>query len=163
MVSSYLRKFTLLGTDEIEALEARHGANPAAREAHKALAREATTLVHGRSAADDAVRASEIMFGGGLDGITESLFNDVAGEIPTKEIEKSKLEGAGLPMVEALVHSGLCPSKGQARKDIEGGGIYLNNVRVSQSARAVTTVDLLFGSYVLLRKGRKSYVLLRAQ
>jgi tyrosyl-tRNA synthetase len=103
------------------------------------------------------------MFGGGLDGITESLFNDVAGEIPTKEIEKSKLEGAGLPMVEALVHSGLCPSKGQARKDIEGGGIYLNNVRVSQSARAVTTVDLLFGSYVLLRKGRKSYVLLRAQ
>jgi tyrosyl-tRNA synthetase len=106
---------------------------PGAREAHRALAREVTTIVHGRTACDDAVKASEIMFGGGLDGITESLFSDVAGEIPTTSLDKSRLEGAGLPLVDLLVLSGLCPSKGQARKDIEGGGIYLNNVRVAEA------------------------------
>ncbi len=160
MVSAYLRKFTLLSREEIEALEARQLANAAAREAHRALAREVTTIVHGKGACDDAVRASEIMFGGGLDGITESLFRDVAGEIPTRALEISKVEGAGSPLTDLLVLSGLCPSKGQARKDIEGGGIYLNNVRVSEAGRSVALADLLFGRYLLLRKGKRSYFLL---
>jgi len=160
MVSAYLRKFTLLSREEIEALEARQLANAAAREAHRALAREVTTIVHGKGACDDAVRASEIMFGGGLDGITESLFSDVAGEIPTRALEISKVEGAGSPLTDLLVLSGLCPSKGQARKDIEGGGIYLNNVRVSEAGRSVALADLLFGRYLLLRKGKRSYFLL---
>ena len=163
MVAAYLRKFTLLAPDEIGVLEARHLANPAAREAHRALAREVTSIVHGRTACDDAVRASEIMFGGGLDGITEALFNDVAGEIPTKALERSRIGGPGAPLVELLVHSGLCPSKGQARKDIEAGGIYLNNVRVTESARTAASGDLLFGRYLLLRKGKRTYALLRAE
>jgi tyrosyl-tRNA synthetase len=102
------------------------------------------------------------MFGGGLDGITEALFNDVAQEIPTRGIEKSRIEGAGLPIAEVLVLSGLCASKGQARKDIEGGGIYLNNARVADATRSVALNDLLFGRNLLLRKGRRSYVLVRA-
>jgi len=163
MVPAYLRKFTLLAPGEIEALEARHLANPAAREAHRALAREVTSIVHGRTACDDAVRASEIMFGGGLDGITEALFKDVAGEIPTRALERSRVEGAGSPLADLLVHSGLCPSKGQARKDIEAGGIYLNNARVAEATRAATSGDLLFGRYLLLRKGKRSYCLLRAE
>jgi tyrosyl-tRNA synthetase len=163
MVAPYLRKFTLLSPADIEALEAKHAANPGPREAHKALAREVTTIVHGKSACDDAVKASEIMFGGGLDGITEALFGDVAGEIPTKALEKAKLEGAGTSLVDLLVHSGLSPSRGQARKDVEGGGIYMNNVRVAEAARSVATGDLLFGQYLLLRKGKRSYLLLRAE
>ena len=161
MVPAYLRKFTLLPTDEILALEAGHGANPAARLAHKALAREVTTIVHGKTACDDAVKASEIMFGGGLDGITEALFHDVAGEIPTTALEKSKVAGAGTALVELLVHSGLAPSRGQAKKDIEGGGIYLNNHRAGEAGRVVTTADLLFGQFLLLRKGKRTYALLR--
>jgi len=160
-VGAYLRKFTLLPAAEIEALEAAHLANPGAREAHRALAREITSIVHGKTACDDAQRASEIMFGGGLDGITEALFNDVAEEIPTRDLEKSRIEGAGSPIAELLVQSGLCASKGQARKDIEGGGIYLNNARVAEPSRAVSLADLLFGRYILLRKGRRSHVLLR--
>jgi tyrosyl-tRNA synthetase len=163
MVSAYLRKFTLLKRSEIEEFEARHAANPAAREAHRAIAREVTTIVHGRSACDDAVRASEIMFGGGLDGITEALFGDVAGEIPTQALARSQVEGAGTALVDLLVHSGLAPSRGQARKDVEGGGIYLNNVRVAEAARTVTQADLLFGRYLLLRKGKRTYTLLRAE
>jgi len=161
MVAAYLRKFTLLLTAQIEELDAKHLANPAAREAHKALAREATTLVHGKTACDDAIRASEIMFGGGLDGITEQLFGDVAGEIPTKPLAKAKVEGAGTPLIDLLVQSGLCPSRGQARKDIEGGGIYVNNLRVNEASRSVALGDLLFGKYLLLRKGKRSYTLLR--
>jgi tyrosyl-tRNA synthetase len=163
VVADYLRKFTLLSQVEIAALEAAHAANPGAREAHRALAREVTAIVHGRTACDDAVRASEIMFGGGLEGITEALFTEVSGEIPTKALEKRAIEGAGGPLTEILVHSGLCPSKGQARKDVEGGGIYLNNVRVADSSRAVSVSDLLFGRYLLLRKGKRSYCLLRVE
>jgi tyrosyl-tRNA synthetase len=163
MVPVYLRKFTLMSADEIDALEATHLANPGAREAHRALAREVTSIVHGKTACDDALRASEIMFGGGLDGITEALFSDVAEEIPTRQIEKSSIEGPGCPIADLLVRSGLCGSKGQARKDIEGGGIYLNNARVAEAARVVAVNDLLFGRYLLLRKGRRSYVLLQAR
>src|ERR1700677_3315730 len=102
MVPGYLRKFTLLAPADIEALESAHAGNPAAREAHRALAREVTTIVHGKTACDDAVRASEIMFGGGLEGITEALFNDVAGEIPTKAVEKSKTGGPGAALTDLL-------------------------------------------------------------
>ena len=157
-VIRYLKFFTFLPREEIAALEAKHAANPGAREAHKALAKAATDLIHGEHATQEAMRASEILFGGNLDGISEATFNEIVGEVPTKEIEKSKLAGAGLPLVELLVHSGLCPSKGQARKDIEGGGVNINNVREPSATRAVTTNDLLFGKHVLLRKGKKNYV-----
>ena len=162
-VIRYLKYFTFLGREEIEALEKKHAENPGAREAHQALAKAMTDLVHGPSATAEAERASEILFGGGLEGISETTFNDIVGEIPSKEIEKSKLEGAGLPLAEALVHSGLCPSKGQARKDIEGGGAYVNNAREANFQRAITTKDLLFGKYLLLRKGKRNYVVVTAK
>ncbi len=161
MVVEYLKKFTLLTREEIEPLAAGHARNPGARGAQRALAREVTALVHGKSACDDAVRASEIMFGGGLDGITETMFKDVVGEVPTKELDLAKLAGAGAPLVELVVLAGLAPSRGQARKDIEAGGIYLNNARVTEVARAATTTDLLFGKFILLRKGKRTYALLR--
>jgi tyrosyl-tRNA synthetase len=162
-VIRYLKYFTFLGCEEIEALESKHAENPGAREAHLALAKAMTDLIHGPSATAEAERASEILFGGDLEGISETTFNDIVGEIPSREIEKSKLEGAGLPLVEALVHSGLCPSKGQARKDIEGGGAYVNNAREANFQRAIATKDLLFGKYLLLRKGKRNYVVLTAK
>ena len=157
-VIRYLKFFTFLSQQEIGALEAMHGQNPGAREAHKALAKAATDLIHGSSATAEAIRASEILFGGNLDGLAETTFNEIIGEVPTKEIEKAKLGGPGLALVELLVHAGLCASKGQARKDIEGGGVNINNVREASPTRAVTTNDLLFGKHVLLRKGKKNYV-----
>ena len=160
-VGKLLRVLTFLPQADIVALETELLANPGARAAQKSLAREVTTLVHGQSACDDAMRASEIMFGGGLEGISEAVFNDVVGEIPTKDFERAKLEAAGTPLTELLVHAGLCPSKGQARKDLEGGGIYLNNIRATEAGRAVTTTDLLFGKYLLLRKGKRTYAVLR--
>jgi tyrosyl-tRNA synthetase len=159
MVVGYLKKFTLLERSAIEELEVRHLANPGAREAHKALAREVTTLVHGDAACQDAIRASELMFGGGLEGISEDLFRDVVGEVPTKPLARGQLE-ASLTLADALVLAGLAPSKGQARKDIEGGGIYVNNKRVAEATRSLSIEDLLFGAYILLRKGKRTYTVL---
>jgi tyrosyl-tRNA synthetase len=161
-VVKLLKTLTFLPQTEISALEAEVVANPAGRAAQKALARELTTLVHGPDAVAAALKASGILFGGSLDGITEALFRDVAGEAPTVALARAKLEGAGAPIGELLVLAGLCPSKGQARKDIEGGGIYLNNVRVGEASRTATTADLLFGKYLLLRKGKRTYAVIDA-
>jgi tyrosyl-tRNA synthetase len=162
-VVEHLKKFTLLPHAEIEALTAEHARNPGARTAQRTLAREVTTLVHGQSACDDAVRASEIMFGGGLEGVTESVFKDVVGEVPTKDLEKAKLAGAGTPIIDLLLLAGLCSSKGQARKDLEAGGISLNSLRVTDHTRPVAASDLLFGKYLLLRKGKRTYAVLQVQ
>jgi tyrosyl-tRNA synthetase len=159
-VVRYLKYFTFLTPAEIEALAQQHTAKPEARDAHKALAKAMTDLLHGPAATQEAMRASEILFGGGLEGVSETTFNDIVGEIPTKAIAPAQLDGPGLPLIEALVVSGLCPSKGQARKDLEGGGIYVNNVREASAQRHVTPADLLFGKHLLLRKGKRNYVVL---
>ena len=158
-VGKLLRVLTFLSKEEIEALDAELNSNPGARGAQKALAREMTTLVHGAEALASALKASEILFGGSLDGITAEIFKDVVGEVPTKPLEPAKLEGPGTPIADLIVHAGLAPSKGQARKDLESGGIYLNNVRADHT-RMVTAGDLLFGQHLLLRKGKRSYVVL---
>ncbi|MFZ0829273.1 MAG: tyrosine--tRNA ligase [Verrucomicrobiia bacterium] len=167
-VIRYLNFFTFLSQAEIEALERKHAENPGTREAHTKLAFEITKLIHGDGAAYSAVKASTFLFAGVSvfdtpNDFPESAFEMIVGEAPTKEIEKSKLDGAGLPLVELLVHAGLCPSKGQARKDIEGGGVNVNNVREASATRAVTTGDLLFGKHILLRKGKKNYVVVTAK
>ena len=153
----YLKYFTFLPKEEIEVLEKQHEENPSARGAHTALAIAMTNLIHGETATEEAQQASKILFGGGLEGIPESTFNEIVGEVPTVEIEKAKLEGDGLPILELFVASALCPSNGQARKDLQGGGLNLNNERQSDPQLRVTPDALLFGKHLLLRKGKRNY------
>ncbi len=160
-VGEYLRKFTFLSREQIETLEAAHAANPGAREAHRALAREVTALVHGAEAADAAIAASGILFGAEIGDTPEGVFRDVIAEIPNAALDAGTLDGEGASLIDLLVQSGLCPSKGQARRDLEGGGIYLNNLRSSGIEQRVTRNDLLFDRYLLLRKGKKSYAALQ--
>jgi len=162
-VVKLLKVLTFLTQDEIAALEAELTANPGARAAHKALAKAVTDLVHGEAATIEAIRASEILFGGDLAGVGEGTFNELLGEVPTKGLEPARLEGAGIPLTELLVHAGLCASKGQARTDVQGGGVYLNNVRAGEVQRHVTAADLLFGKHLLLRKGKRNYVVVTVQ
>src|SRR5206468_2798875 len=110
---------TFLGHEEIQALEGALQTDPGARAAQKALARELTRLVHGEDALIAAMKASEILFGGSLEGVSEAIFADVVGEVPTVAFDKANLASPGVALPEVLVHAGLCPSKGQARKDIE--------------------------------------------
>lgn len=159
MVSAYLRRFTLLPREEIEALEAEHAANPGARNAHRALAREMTELVHGTTVCEDAIKASGLLFGGDPTGVSKSALNDIASEIPSYEISRSAIAGDGTNIVDLLAASGLCSSKGQARKDLAAGGIYVNNVRETDIARSVGESDLLHERFILLRKGKRNYLL----
>jgi tyrosyl-tRNA synthetase len=78
-------------------------------------------------------------------------------------LEKTKLDGNGIPLLELLTLSGLCSGKGQARKDVEAGGIYLNNVRETTPQRSVTSEMLLFGKHLLLRKGKRNYLVVTAR
>lgn len=162
-VARYLKYFTFLGRDEIEQLESEHATNPGGRVAHRALAKAVTELLHGRQATEDAIRASEILFGGDLEGVTEGTFRELAGEVPTKVVPAAGFAAPGMSVVELFVHSGLSPSKGQARKDLEGGGCYINNVRVVDIDHRVLPTSLLFGRYLLLRKGKRNYTVISVE
>jgi tyrosyl-tRNA synthetase len=142
-------------------------------------------MIHGIEATIAVERASTILFGGTVTvhvpaNVTTSnpnlsleealkavgaasLLNSIVEDLPNVQVERPKFEGSGIPLVELLVHAGLCPSKGQARKDIEGGGVNINNAREASATRAVTTADLLFGKHILLRKGKKNYVVVTAK
>ena len=160
-VIKLLKFFTFLSQEETTVLEVAHAAAPERREAAKKLALELTTLVHGEAATNDAIRASEILFGGSLEGITEKQFNEVIAEVPNVTLSKSVLGQPEGALIDILIAAKLCPSKGQARKDIEANGINVNNVRATDIKLVLNTEHLLFGQFVLLRKGKKNYALVR--
>lgn len=162
-VIRYLKYFTFLDRDEIGALASAHAANPGARDAHRALAHSVTSLIHGEPATREAVRASEILFGGGLEGVREYTFDEIIGEVPTRLLDTGRLNGDGICLADVLVESGLCTSRGQARKDVQGGGIYVNNERETDARKMVTAANLLFGRHLLLRKGKRNYAVVTFQ
>jgi len=159
VVGSYLRMLTLLPLEEIDEIERRHRANPEEREAQRVLATAMTGLVHGASAAADAAKASKVLFGGGIEGVQEQIFEEIASDIPSSEVPRSLLE-AGTALVDLLHLSALCPSKGRSRQDIEAGAIYVNNTRSGDPRRVITTSELIFGRYLLLRRGKRTYALI---
>jgi tyrosyl-tRNA synthetase len=162
-VVRYLKFFTFLDQNTVAQLESAHQSNPGAREAHKALALQVTNMIHGETATQDAIRASEILFGAPLDQVNESTIQQLLTEIPTCTLPASRLQDPGIPLPELLAEAKLSNSKGQARKDIEGGGAYINNTKEPNPQRHITTNDLLFNQYLLLRKGKKNYALLHIQ
>jgi tyrosyl-tRNA synthetase len=153
-VIRYLKYFTFLDEPTIKDLDSQPKET---RGAHKALAKAVTDLIHGANATTEAIRASEILFGGELKGIAESTFNEILGEVPRVFLDRDLFETHS-PLVDTLVLAGLSSSKGQARKDIEGGGIYVSNSREVNSQRQVNLNDFSFGKHLLLRKGKKNYV-----
>jgi len=161
-VIKLLKLFTFLPQEDIDTLTTQHAATPERREAHKKLALELTKLVHGETATHDAIRASEILFGGSLEGITESQFDEVIAEVPNVTLSKSLLgQPEGGSLIDILIAAKLCPSKGQARKDIEANGINVNNVRATDIKLVLSSEHLLFHKFILLRKGKKNYALAR--
>jgi len=159
-VVRYLKYFTFLSKEEIETLEAAHTENPGRREAHKALAKAVTDMIHGEAATTDAIKATEILFGGEITGISEAGFGDVAAEIPSQEVDGNIFGGDGAGLIDLLHTAGLSKSKGEARRDLKGGGIYVNNVKQTESEPVINADSLLFDRYLLLRKGKKNYALL---
>jgi tyrosyl-tRNA synthetase len=158
-VMTYLKYFTFLPLAQISELGDSLTTQPEKRAAQYALAREVTRLVHGETELARAERASQALFGESIRELDEATLLDVMAEAPSTQKSRSALESYAI--VDALVDSGLCASKGAARRDIAAGGIYVNNDRVSDGNASLSTADLIAGGHVVLRKGRKNHHLLR--
>jgi tyrosyl-tRNA synthetase len=156
-VVRYLNFFTLLPDRERAELADAVVAEPQARAGQKALAADVTRRVHGETGLAAARRATEALFGGDLTGLPADQIQDVFGDVPSSQIGGDALSGQGKPFVDLLVECGLASSKGDARRSIEGGGLYLNNERVGDASRAVMMDDALEGRFIVLRKGKKRY------
>lgn len=159
----FIKIFTLLSREETEALVRQHREAPHLRLLQKRLAREITSMVHGRTAYEQAIETSEILFGKGtqeqlrsLD--TESLLTFLEG-VPQMEISAGLLP---LPLCDLLaVHTSVFPSKGACRKMVQGGGLSLNKQKITCSDRSVGNADLLEGNYLIVQKGKKNYFIIK--
>lgn len=158
-VSRYLRYFTFLSRAEIEALEEQHAQAPHQRIAHTRLAEEITRMVHGDDGLARAQRATQVFFGGELRDLPAAEVLDVFADVPAAELPIERVRGASF--VDLLVEVGLMASKGEARRAIEGGGVYLNNQRVADAARVLGDADLIDGRLIVLRKGKKHHHVVR--
>lgn len=156
-VGRYLRFFSLRPREEIEGLEDAVKTAPQAREAQRALAEEVTRRLHGEDGLARARRATEVLFGGDMEGMAADEVADVFADVPSSTVPRAELEGEGMALVELLARSGVATSKGDARRAVEGGGIYLNNRRVADVAHSVRLADAVEGRFLVLRKGKKSY------
>jgi len=161
-VVNYLKIFTFLPKERIDELEADVKERPEQREAQRVLAREMTGLLHGPTALDRAEQASKALFGGDITGLPAEDIQDVFSEVPSSEISKNSLGGGeNANIVDLLVNTGFLKSKGEARRSIGEGGIYLNNIRVTDPAQTVSTNDLIDGKFLVLRRGKKTYHLVK--
>ncbi|MDR1726565.1 MAG: tyrosine--tRNA ligase [Acidobacteriota bacterium] len=160
-VANYLRFFTWLDAATVAELEDAVKSRPEQREAQRRLAREMTRIVHDETALGKAEQASQVLFGGEVAGLSGAEVADIFADVPSGEVAGGRLQGGGMPLVELLVSSGTLGSKGEARRAIEGGGIYLNNRRVADLASKVAAADVIDGQFLVLRHGRKNYRLVR--
>jgi len=156
-VVAYLKFFTWLERAEIEALEQGAKDAPEKREAQLRLAREVTRQVHGESALAGAERASKALFGEEISALTQEELLDVLQEAPCTQMQRSRLGEQGISIVELAVEAGLATSKGEARRLIDGGGVYLNNRRVTQATQAVTAESALHGRFLVMRRGQREF------
>jgi len=156
-VESYLKLFTLLPRPDIEAQMKTHRKDPSRREAQGKLATQITKMVHGEEAMSNATGVSAILFSDfDPHNVKASVFDEMAKEIPTASVSANNLG-----LVDALVKAGLAKSKSEARRQIEQGGVYVNQQRVKDVDRKLDRSDWLAGGNLLLRKGKKDYGLLR--
>ncbi len=164
-VKNYIRIFTLFTKEDIEALEVEHAKAPHLRVLQKALAKNITTRVHSKEDYEAAVEASEILFGKGtkeqLQKLSEDDFLAIFEGVEQFEIKKSIIE-SGINIVDLLAEvTKVFPSKGEARKMIQGGGVAVNKVKVETLDLIVNVQLLINNKYLLVQKGKKNYYLIK--
>ena len=158
----YIKIFTSLEKDVIDALVEEHKQDPGRRILQRRLAEEVTVMVHSREALDTAIEASNILFGKStkesLQKLDEQTFLDVFDGVPQYEITKEQLGQAAIELLTASAP--VFPSKGEMRKMVQGGGVSLNKEKLTDQNRIITSDDLIDGKYLLAQKGKKNYFLL---
>lgn len=164
--STYIRIFTLLGKEEIENLEAEHANAPHLRALQKALAKDITIRVHSLADYEMAVEASEILFGKGTTESLQKLSTQdllaIMEGVPQMNISFSEIQN-GINAVDFLAEkTSIFPSKGEAKKMIQGGGVSINKEKISDTATQINSSHLLNSKYILVQKGKKNYYLVDA-
>ena len=165
--AKYIKIFTTLGEDEINALIAQQAEDPGQRPLQKRLAKEITTLVHSEADWQQAVEASQILFsnkaGETLHNLDEKTLLDVFEGVPTFEVSRQDIEN-GIKLADLIVEKApVFPSKGELRKLAQGGGLSVNKTKVADAYTPVTPDMLLNDKYILIQKGKKNYYLLIAK
>ncbi len=164
-VKNYIRVFTVMSKEEIESLEVEHAKAPHDRLLQKTLAKDITIRVHSEQDYQGAVEASEILFGKGtsesLTKLSEEDFLSVFEGVPQFNISSSELQ-QGVNVIELLAEkTQVFPSKGEAKKMIQGGGVSINKIKVEDTAATITNKNLINNKYLLAQKGKKNYYLLK--
>ncbi|GAA4197252.1 tyrosine--tRNA ligase [Pedobacter jeongneungensis] len=166
-VKKWIRIFTLKNKEEIEALEKEHDAAPHLRILQKALAEDITIKTHSVEALETAIKTSEFLFGNGsldfLRGLSDAAVLDIFDGIPQYKILIEEL-GAGIDAASLLAEkSAIFPSKGEAKKTIQGGGVSVNKEKVAEMAQVFNADHLINDKFIVVQKGKKNYFLLIAE
>ncbi len=160
-VVNYLKYFTFLSQERILELEAGVKEHPEQRLAQRELATQMTGLLHGETALARAEAATAVLFGGEISGLSAADIEDIFADVPSSELPRAQLEGPGLGLADLLATTSLAKSKGEARRSMAEGGIYLNNRRVTDEKQSAGPADVIDGRFIVLRKGRKNYHLVK--
>jgi tyrosyl-tRNA synthetase len=152
-----LRQFTFLPREEVEELSASIEEGTNRGEVQRKLAWEVTALVHGAEEADKAVRASQMLFGEKIEGLSDRELASIFADVPSTEVAREELEGEGKGILELFTETGLQKSNGAARRLLKQGGAYLNNEKLERWDKQVTLDDLASESMLVLRSGKKNY------
>lgn len=164
---NWIRIFTLLSKQEIEAIEVEHEAAPHTRALQKALAKDITIRVHGETEYNNAVEASNILFGNAtaeaFAQLSEETFLDIFDGVPQFTISKLELE-AGITPIDFLADkTQVFPSKSEAKKMLQGGGVSINKQKLENIEEPINAKYLINGKYIIAQKGKKNYFLIIAQ
>ncbi len=149
-VIEYLKKLTFLSKEEIEELEKKHTENPHLREAHKALAKEVITFLHGEEEYNKAVKISESLFSGDIKDLTLEEINDAFKDVPNFELKEESL-------IDMLVNNKITSSKREAREFLNAGSITLNGEKVTDENMTINKQIAIGGEAIIVRKGKKKY------
>jgi tyrosyl-tRNA synthetase len=160
-VVANLKFFTWLPEAAIAELAETVAKEPEQRKAQRKLAQEVTRIVHGESALARAERATEALFGGEVTGLDAGEVVEIFEDVPSSEIEKSRLGGEGMWVVDLVAATKVAPSKSEARRLVQGGGVYLNNRRLTDLEHRVSLEESIEGKFLVIRKGQKHYHLVR--
>ena len=155
-VVKYLKYFTFLSIEEINQLAQDVETQPEKRNAQRMLAKEVTELVHGVEARERAEKISHALFTGGLENLTGAEVEEGFSDVPSAEVNDAEML-----LVDALIELGAVSSKRQARESIESGAVYVNGVRQTDTGVSVAQLDKLGGKFIVIRRGKKNYYLLR--
>lgn len=158
-VARFLKIFTFLPLDEISELEQQVKEAPEERVAQKKLAEEITRMVHGEHGLKIALRASSVLFGETVSGLHAAELLEIFVNVPSTELPRSRVENR--LVVDVASETGLCKSKGEARRLVESGGLYINNRRVCGIGAEVVSSDIVDGRVLVLRSGKKSFHLVK--